>query len=133
MRKISGFNKPSQANQEVFQSAVDSITEVARDLIDSLVTTAVPKNREVEAAKAKQRAAKRFGRIRHGRLSGILSRYGLNALAIFLDLLFKLKPNLFALAINLSRVNIFTGRSATLTTVWGAARERRQEIVKVQR
>ena len=61
VRKISGFNKPSQANQEAFQSAVDRVTEVAEDLLESLVTTAVPKNREVETAKAKQRAAKRFG------------------------------------------------------------------------
>ena len=63
VRKLSGFNKPSQANKEAFDQAVDDVTTVARRLIDSLVTTAAPKNREEEAAKARARAAKRFGRV----------------------------------------------------------------------
>ena len=61
VRKISGFTKPSKANEEVFDAAVDDITRIARTLIDSLVTSAEPKNREAEAAKAKARAAQRFG------------------------------------------------------------------------
>ena len=61
VRKLSGFNKPSKANEEAVESAVDSVSEVARDLLSSLVTTASPKNREVEAQKARARAAKRFG------------------------------------------------------------------------
>ncbi len=61
VRKISGFGKPSQANAEAFERAVDAITDISRELIRSLVTTARPRNREEEAAKAKARAAKRFG------------------------------------------------------------------------
>jgi hypothetical protein len=61
VRKISGFNKPSQANEEAFQGAIEEIAGVARRLLDSLETTAPPKNREEEAAKAKARAAERFG------------------------------------------------------------------------
>ena len=60
VRKLSGFNVPSQANEEVFERAVEEIAAVARDLIASLVTTSEPKNREVEAAKAKARFAARF-------------------------------------------------------------------------
>jgi hypothetical protein len=60
VRKISGFNKPSKANEEPFQRAVDEIAEAAGRLLRSLETTAVPKNREEEAAKAKARAAERF-------------------------------------------------------------------------
>lgn len=59
VRKLSGFNAPSQANAAAFDHAVDDVARVARTLIDSLVTTAVPKNREVEAVKAKARAALR--------------------------------------------------------------------------
>ena len=62
VRKLSGFTKPSQANQESFDQAVEEVSEVARRLIDSLVTSAAPRDREVEAAKARARAAKRFGR-----------------------------------------------------------------------
>lgn len=61
VRKISGFNKPSQANQATFEAAVEEITMVSRRLLYSLETTAAPKNREEEAAKAKARAAVRFG------------------------------------------------------------------------
>jgi hypothetical protein len=60
VRKISGSTKPSQANAEVFDRAVASIEEATRTLLDQLVTTAPPKNREVEAAKAKARSEKRF-------------------------------------------------------------------------
>ncbi|HEY6785235.1 MAG TPA: DUF2277 domain-containing protein [Gemmatimonadales bacterium] len=61
VRKISGFTKPSTANQESFDRAVDEVSQIVTRLLDSLVTTAPPKNREVEAAKAKARALKRFG------------------------------------------------------------------------
>jgi hypothetical protein len=61
VRKISGFTKPSQANEAAFDRAVTEVTAVARALIDSLTTTAPAKDREVEAAKAKARAAERFG------------------------------------------------------------------------
>jgi hypothetical protein len=60
VRKISGFTKPSQANEEAFALAVDEIGEASRRLVDSLVTTAAPKDREVEAERARARAAKRF-------------------------------------------------------------------------
>jgi len=61
VRKISGFTKPSAANQPAFDRAVTEVTAAARTLIDSLTTTAPAKDREVEAAKAKARAAERFG------------------------------------------------------------------------
>jgi hypothetical protein len=61
VRKISGFNKPSQANAESFQAAIDEIAGVSMRLLRSLETNAPPKNREEEAAKAKARAADRFG------------------------------------------------------------------------
>jgi hypothetical protein len=60
VRKISGFTKPSQANEEAFERAVEAVTAVSRDLLVSLQTTAPPKDREVEAAKARARAAKRY-------------------------------------------------------------------------
>ena len=59
VRKVSGFTKPSQANSEAFERAVDDITEVTTRLLDELVTSAPPKNREVEAAKARARRAQR--------------------------------------------------------------------------
>ena len=62
VRKLSGFNHPSKINEAVFNQAVDDTFRVARRLIDSLVTTAPPRNRELEAAKAKARALERFGR-----------------------------------------------------------------------
>lgn len=62
VRKVSGATKPSGANQEVFDRAVHDIAHVVRDLLDNLVTAAPPKNREEEAAKARQRAALRYAR-----------------------------------------------------------------------
>jgi len=61
VRKISGFNKPSRANDAVFFSAVDEIAKVSRRLLVSLESSATPKNREEEAGKAKARATQRFG------------------------------------------------------------------------
>lgn len=61
VRKLCGFTKPSKANEEAFDRAIEQVTGIARDLIDSLVTTADPRDREVEAARARERAAKRFG------------------------------------------------------------------------
>jgi hypothetical protein len=61
VRKISGFSKPSKANEAAFESAVEDITMVARRVLYAMETTAPPKNREEEAAKAKARAAERYG------------------------------------------------------------------------
>ena len=61
VRKLSGFNKPSKANEEAFNRAVDQVAQAARELLDSLVTTAPPRDREVESAKARARSAERFG------------------------------------------------------------------------
>ena len=61
VRKLSGMNKPSKANRAAFDGAVEEVTRVAHDLLDSLTTTAAPRDREIEAAKARARAAKRFG------------------------------------------------------------------------
>lgn len=61
VRKITGFNKPSKANEEAFQTAIDEIAAISNRLLRSLETTAPPKNREEEAAKARARAAERFG------------------------------------------------------------------------
>jgi hypothetical protein len=60
VRKISGFTKPSQANAEAFARAVDEVAAASKRLIDQLVTSAPPKDREVEAERARARAAKRF-------------------------------------------------------------------------
>jgi hypothetical protein len=60
VRKISGSSKPSKANAEVFERAVDEIAQATRTLLDGLVTSAPPKDREVEAAKRRARAAQRF-------------------------------------------------------------------------
>jgi hypothetical protein len=60
VRKITGFNKPSKANEAAFQSAVDQVAGVSMRLLRSLETSAPPKNRDEEAAKAKARAAERF-------------------------------------------------------------------------
>jgi hypothetical protein len=60
VRKISGFNKPSQANAEAFERAVDEVAEVSARLLGELVTNAPAKDREVEAAKARARAAERY-------------------------------------------------------------------------
>jgi hypothetical protein len=61
VRKITGFNKPSKANEAAFLNAIDEIANVSLRLLQSLETSAPPKNREEEAAKAKARAAERFG------------------------------------------------------------------------
>ncbi len=60
VRKISGFTKPSQANAEAFERAVDAVAEISARLLDELVTNAPPKDREVEAAKARARSAGRY-------------------------------------------------------------------------
>jgi hypothetical protein len=60
VRKISGSTKPSKANEEAFERAVAEIAHITRHLLEDLVSTAPPKDREVEAAKAKERSAKRF-------------------------------------------------------------------------
>jgi hypothetical protein len=60
VRKISGFTKPSRANEEAFARAVDEVAQATQRLVDALVTSAPPKDREVEAARASARAAKRF-------------------------------------------------------------------------
>jgi hypothetical protein len=60
VRKISGFTKPSKANEEPFERAVEAVTAISRRLLDELITTAPPKDREVERAKAQARAAQRF-------------------------------------------------------------------------
>jgi hypothetical protein len=61
VRKISGFNKPSKANESAFEAAIDEVAAVSNRLLRSLETNAPPKNREEEAAKARARAAERFG------------------------------------------------------------------------
>lgn len=60
VRKLSGFTKPSKTNEEAFNTAVEKVTAAAQELLDSLVTNAPPRDREVEAAKARARAAERF-------------------------------------------------------------------------
>ena len=60
VRKISGFSKPSQVNAEAFERAVDAVAAISGQLLGELVTSAPPRNREVEAAKARARAAQRF-------------------------------------------------------------------------
>lgn len=62
VRKVSGFSKPSQVNEQAFNDAVNAITDITRALFESLQTTAPAKNREVEAEKARARNAKRFGK-----------------------------------------------------------------------
>ncbi len=61
VRKLSGFSKPSHANEEAFARAVEKVTEAACELLASLVTNAPPRDREVEAAKARARSAERYG------------------------------------------------------------------------
>lgn len=60
VRKVSGFTKPSQANETAFNEAIEAIAAVTRDLVHNLTTTSPPKDREVEAEKARARAAKRY-------------------------------------------------------------------------
>jgi hypothetical protein len=62
VRKLSGFNAPSKANEQAFDEAIDEVAAIARRLIDSLTTTAAPKNRDEVAAAARARAAERFAR-----------------------------------------------------------------------
>jgi hypothetical protein len=62
VRKLSGFNRPSKANEAAFDRAVEAVAHAARELIDALVTTAPPRDREAEAEKARARAAVRFAR-----------------------------------------------------------------------
>ena len=64
VRKLSGFNAPSQANEAAFDAAIEEVFAAARKLIDCLETKAPPRDREIEAERAKQRSAARFGRIR---------------------------------------------------------------------
>jgi len=60
VRKLSGFTTPSRANEEAFNRAVDDVTHAAHHLLEALVTNSPPRNREIEAAKAKERSARRF-------------------------------------------------------------------------
>jgi hypothetical protein len=60
VRKVSGFNRPSQANAAAFEHAVDAVTAISTELLDALVAAAPPKNREVEAAKRRARAVERY-------------------------------------------------------------------------
>ncbi len=62
VRKLSGFNAPSKANEAAFDAAVEEVADAARRLIDALETSAPPRSREVEAEKARRRAAERFGK-----------------------------------------------------------------------
>lgn len=62
VRKLSGSTRPSRANQEAFDQAVDAVFDASKTLLASLVTSAPPRDREVEAARARARAAKRFGK-----------------------------------------------------------------------
>ena len=61
VRKLSGFTRPSKTNEAAFNHAVEQVTRTAHELLDSLVTNAPPRDREVEAAKARARSAERFG------------------------------------------------------------------------
>ena len=60
VRKLSGFNRPSKANEHAFNRAVDAVAQAAHDLLDALITTAPPRDRDIEAAKARARGADRF-------------------------------------------------------------------------
>lgn len=62
VRKLSGFTKPSKTNEEAFDLAVERVSAAAQELLNSLVTNASPRDREIEAAKAKEKAAIRYGR-----------------------------------------------------------------------
>ena len=61
VRKLSGFQKPSRANEEIFEAAVNEVARVTRELVDALVTNAPAKDREVEAQRRRERTARRFG------------------------------------------------------------------------
>ncbi|MCA9729061.1 MAG: DUF2277 domain-containing protein [Candidatus Eisenbacteria bacterium] len=62
VRKLSGFHKPSRTNQEPFEKAIDDVAAIARTLLDSLETQAPPRDRDVEAARARERSVRRFSR-----------------------------------------------------------------------
>lgn len=66
VRKVSGYTRPSRANEAAFERAVDEVAAVTRRLLSDLVTKAPPRSREVEAAKARARAAKRYGKVARG-------------------------------------------------------------------
>ncbi len=66
VRKLCGFTKPSRANEEAFNRTVDEVARAAHHLLESLVTNAPPRNREVEAAKTKARSAKQFAHVHNG-------------------------------------------------------------------
>ena len=66
VRKLSGFTKPSKANEDAFNEAIEEVSAIARRLIDSLVTTAEPRNRAEVAERLKARSAERFPRVQHG-------------------------------------------------------------------
>jgi hypothetical protein len=70
VRKVSGFTRPSKANEVAFSRAVDQVAQAARELLDSLVTSAPPRNRDVEASKVRARAADRFRATSAGRSVG---------------------------------------------------------------
>jgi hypothetical protein len=70
VRKLSGFTKPSKANEEAFNRTVDGVTHLAQELLNSLVTNAPPRDREVEALKAHALSAKRFGSPRMAMVAG---------------------------------------------------------------
>ncbi len=70
VRKLSGFTIPSKANEDAFNRAVDEIAHIAHHLLDSLVTNAPPRNREIEVLKARARSAKRFGAVATGNGNG---------------------------------------------------------------
>ena len=70
VRKLSGFTKPSKANEEAFHRAVEGVTQIAKELLESLTTQTPPRDREVEAAKAKARSAQRFGSQPHTHADG---------------------------------------------------------------
>lgn len=63
VRKLSGFNRPSKANEEAFKLAVERVAAAAQEMLNSLVTNAPARDREIEAARAKERAAVRYGRV----------------------------------------------------------------------
>jgi hypothetical protein len=66
VRKLSGFHKPSKTNEEAFNRAIQDVAEAAHTLIESLITTADPRDREIEAQRARARTAARFGQAREG-------------------------------------------------------------------
>ena len=63
VRKLSGFTRPSKQNEDAFDDAVEGVTRIAKELLASLVTNSPPRNREIEAAKARARSAKRFATV----------------------------------------------------------------------